>query len=414
MESSIEPLSIKKNILWNSFGSLFYLCCQYLLSIIVVRLSAGFDDAGVLSLAMSVVGIFGTFANYKMGTYQISDIHHEHTLSEYYSFRLITLGLAGIACVVYSLATCPISSLITIVLYFIYKAVGLVIDVLHGIDQQMRRMDYIGKSFIAQGAVSISSFTITYVFFSNLNLSIICMTAGVLAVLFFYDRPHSSQFESFHFGISRNKVFFFLRISFSAVIASVAASAIVSVPKQYLANMEGEAALGIYSSVAAPALIIQMGAQYLYGPLLDIFPKLFFENKIKEFIQLLLKTSAGIVCVAFVCMVGLSLFGKFLLVLLFGAQIADYTSLLPGVMITTFLTAFLWLFGDLLLTLRNFRAYFIGNIISLAAVAPLSYYCINLWGMNGVSIASSAASIIGVAYLMLMLVICIRSSSVKE
>ena len=79
----VPPLSTKQNMLWNSAGSMTYLACQWLVTVLVVRLSAGYDDAGLLSLAMSVVGIFGTFANYKMGTYQISDIRRENDLAEY-------------------------------------------------------------------------------------------------------------------------------------------------------------------------------------------------------------------------------------------------------------------------------------------------------------------------------------------
>jgi len=71
-----SPLSLKANMLWNSAGSLTYLACQWLVTVLVVRLTSGYDAAGLLSLAMSVTGIFGTFATYKMNTYQISDVHH--------------------------------------------------------------------------------------------------------------------------------------------------------------------------------------------------------------------------------------------------------------------------------------------------------------------------------------------------
>ena len=98
----VPPLSTKQNMLWNSAGSMTYLACQWLVTVLVVRLSAGYDDAGLLSLAMSVVGIFGTFANYKMGTYQISDIRRENDLAEYLGFRCLTLGLAFVACMVYA------------------------------------------------------------------------------------------------------------------------------------------------------------------------------------------------------------------------------------------------------------------------------------------------------------------------
>lgn len=261
----VPPLSTKQNMLWNSAGSMTYLACQWLVTVLVVRLSAGYDDAGLLSLAMSVVGIFGTFANYKMGTYQISDIRRENDLAEYLGFRCLTLGLAFVACMVYAYLTCAPYALATIALFFVFKAVGLLIDILHGADQQHRRMDYIGKSFIAQGLSTLAAFVAVFWFTRNLNLAIVGMTASALGVLVLFDIPKAGQFERVCLRLSRSKALFFLKVSFPAVLASLAASAIFAIPKQYLAMTSGDAALGIYASVAAPALVIQMGAMYLYG-----------------------------------------------------------------------------------------------------------------------------------------------------
>lgn len=398
-----EPLSLKRNMLWNSVGSLFYLVCQWLITVLVVRLSTGFGAAGLLSLATSVVGTFGTLANYKIGTYQISDINHENTLAEYLAFRCITLGIAFVCCLGYALVTCPLYSVITIVLYYVYKGVGLAIDILHGTDQQHRRMDYIGKSFILQGTLSILSFTLVFSLTQDLNIAIIAMTVLVVGVLFAYDCPRARQFEPLGITIDRNKALRLLKVSLPAVIASVAASAIFTIPKQYLLTVEGDAALGIYSSISAPALVVQMGAQYLYGPLLDIFPQRFFGNRMSEFNHLLARTTISIIAVAALCCVGVLFVGEPLLVLVFGESIRPHVYLLQPVLISTTLTAFLWFFGDLLITVRDFRANFMGNVLALVAVVPLSVLCVNLWGMNGVSFAGAGACLVGVAYLGLSL-----------
>lgn len=409
-----RELSLKANMLWNSIGSMFYLGCQWLITVLVVRLSAGFDAAGLLSLAMSVVGIFGTFANYKMGTYQISDIRRENTLAEYLAFRCVTLGLSFIACIVYALVTCPPHAIATVALFFVYKGVGLLIDILHGTDQQHRRMDYIGKSFILQGIVSIVAFSAVFYPTQDLNMAIIAMTAGVLIVFAGFDMRKTRAFEPIALHLTRKKAFFFLKTSLPAVIASVAASAIFTIPKQYLALVGGDAALGIYSSVAAPALVVQMGATYLYGPLLDIFPKHFFDGNRKDFVKLLGRTIGSILAITAICWVVLIFIGEPVLVLLFGPAIAEHVYLLYPVLIATSATAFLWFFGDLLITLRNFRANFIGNVIALVAVIPLSVFCVNVWGMNGVSFAGIGACLAGVAYLGFALASAIRKQSAKE
>lgn len=400
-----EQLSVKANMLWNSVGSMTYLACQWLITIIVVRLASGvFDDAGVLSLAMSVVGIFSTFAEYKMGTYQISDVKRENTVGEYMGFRCLTLAGAFVVCSVYSVFTCSPTALLTIALYYAYKAVGLLIDVLHGVDQVNRRMDYIGKSFMLQGVSTLLAFVAVYGATQNLNLAIVSMLMAAAAVLALFDLPHCQRFERVKLGISWKKTSSFLRTSLPAVIASVAASAIFTIPKQYLAVEFGDASLGIYASVAAPALVIQMGAQYLYRPLLDIFPALYFDGNRQAFIALLGKTIAGIIGITAVCAVVLQFIGAWALGLLFGATIAPYVYLLQPIILTTAATAFLWFFGDLLITLRRFWANFAGNVIAFLTVIPLTFWCVNTWDMNGVSFAGAGACAIGVLVLLVALV----------
>lgn len=403
-----KQLSVKANMLWNSVGSMTYLACQWFVTIVVVRLSSGFDDAGLLSLAMSVVSIFSTFANYKMGTYQISDIKRENSLGEYMGFRCVTLVAAFVACMVYALFTCTTYALATIALFYAFKAIGLLIDILHGEDQINRRMDYIGKSFMLQGVSTFAAFVIAYGITCNLNIAIVAMFVAALLVLVLFDIPHCQRFTRVTVSLSAKKALFFLRTSLPAVVASVAASAIFAIPKQYLAMVSGDAALGIYASVAAPALVIQMGAQYLYGPLLDIFPRLFFDGDKKGFLLLLGKTVAGIIAVTVVCAIVLEFVGEWALCLLFGGDIAPYVYLLQPIIVSAAATAFLWFFGDLLITLRRFWANFAGNVTAFLAVVPLSFVCVNTWDMNGVSFAGAGACMLGVLVLLCFLVQTVR------
>lgn len=403
-----EQLSVKANMLWNSIGSMTYLACQWLTTIVVVRLSSGYDDAGLLSLAMSVVGIFGTFANYKMGTYQISDIKRENTLGEYMGFRCLTLAGSFVACMVYAWLTCATYALVTVALFYVFKAVGLLIDILHGEDQINRRMDYIGKSFMLQGVCTLAAFAVVYGITQDLNVAIVAMLVAVTAVLVLFDIPHCRRFTRVTVSLSAKKALFFLRTSLPAVVASVAASAIFTIPKQYLAVVSGDAALGIYASVAAPALVIQMGAQYLYGPLLDIFPRLFFEGDNKGFLALLVKTALGIIGITVACAIVLEFIGGWALELLFGESIAPYVYLLQPIIVSTAATAFLWFFGDLLITLRHFWANFAGNVTAFLAVIPLTFMCVDVWDMNGVSFAGAGACLLGVLMLLGFLVHVVR------
>lgn len=397
-----EPISTKANMLWSSAGSMTYLACQWLVTVLVVRLSVtGFDAAGLLTLATSVVGIFGTFANYKMGTFQISDVRKEHELGEYLAFRFVTLGIAFVGCMVYALFTCPLSSLVTIALYYVFNGVDLISSIFRATTQVGLRMDYNGKSFMARGVSTLLAFAVAFWFTQSLDWAIVAMTVVSLVVVVFYDAPCARQFEPIKLRITKEKTWYFLKVSFPAVAASLACSALFAIPKQYLLISMGEAALGIYGSVSAPALIIQMGAQYIYNPLLTLYPRYYFAQDKQGLRSLMVKTVLGMLAVIIVCVVGLETAGPWLLGLLFGDEILQYTYILMPIMIMTGFTAFLWFFGDLLIAFRDFKGYLIACVVALIVVLPLTFICVDLWGMNGVSIACSVASGVGVALLVI-------------
>ena len=69
---SEKKLSLQSSIAWNSIGSIFYLGCQWLMTVVVVWI-AGLETAGILSLAMSVSNIWYSFAVYGMRNFQVSD-----------------------------------------------------------------------------------------------------------------------------------------------------------------------------------------------------------------------------------------------------------------------------------------------------------------------------------------------------
>lgn len=403
-------LSIKLNMIWNSAGSLTYLGCQWLITVLVVRLSDGYDAAGVLSLAMSVYNMFSSLAIYRMYTYQVSDVTHENTVGEYFTLRLITCGAALILILAYALATCPLSSFVTIGLYAIYKIIGLLIDVLHGLDQQNHRMDYIGKSLSMQGAASLAVFCVAMTLTNNLNISIVGMTAATVLIGATYDRPRSAQFETLRIGISKKKAVHLLSYCLPIVIAAVACGAAPSIPRQYLAALSGSAALGIYASVAAPVAIIQMGASYIYNPLLGFFSEAYANKDLKQLAALLVKAGGGIAALGIVSALALHWLGEPLLVLFFGESIAPYTYLLTPIIAVAMVTAYVWFLNDVLVAIRDFKGSFVGNMAAAISSIPLTLFFIPLFDMNGVSLASLAAYGIGA----LIMLSCLAMTLLRE
>ena len=157
--SRTEPLSLRKNTIWNAFGCFFYLGCQWLTTVLVVVLSDGYANSGALAFGMSTGIIFASIALYKIRTFQVSDLDNEYSGQNYIAFRIITIVSAAVFCLMYlTLATNDSTYLSASLLYLLFKADECFSDVLYGIEQRNERMDYIGKSQIIRGIVSLGGF----------------------------------------------------------------------------------------------------------------------------------------------------------------------------------------------------------------------------------------------------------------
>ena len=83
-------------------GSITSLVCQYLITVLIVRLSSELDAAGLYSLAMSVFGIFSPIANYGIYSYLATDIRNEYSLGEYLTLVIITSSACVLFCLLYT------------------------------------------------------------------------------------------------------------------------------------------------------------------------------------------------------------------------------------------------------------------------------------------------------------------------
>ncbi len=396
-EYTQSKLSIRQNILWNSAGSFIGLFCQWLITVFVARLSAGYDAAGVYSLAVSVYGIFMPVAQYRMYTYQVSDVRGENSAGEYLCFRAITCIAAIVLTLAYAFFTCSTSSLLAIALYAVYKTITLVIDVFHATDQQNERMDFIGQSLALQGFGSLIAFITVFATTHVLELSICSMAVVETLVLVFFDVPRTRRLTVVRPRISKSKTRHLLITCLPIVLAGVAASAAPSLPRQYLSYVQGDAALGAYASVAAPVAVIQMGASYIYNPLLGYFSNYFDKRDKRAFLSLFVKSVLGIVAVAIVCALAIQLFGAALLSAVYGERILPYLYLLQPLVLCAVLTGSMWFINDLLISLRDFKGTFMGSAASLLASVACIVFCVHTFGMNGVTVASILSCIAGMA-----------------
>lgn len=383
--------SIKVNMLWNSFGSLVYWGCQWLVSILVVRLSTGYSDAGALSLAMTISNVFVAVGLFKTRAYQVSDVQNRFTSGEYVSFRLLTLLFGSVISTCYVLMTCPQSSYLVIFVYLAFRASEVFVDVLHGVDQSHSRMDYCGISMALRGFLSLCAFSLVMIITSNLALSIVAMSFCSYPVLLL-DWKWASSLEVIKIKNDLQTFSKLMKDCLPGVIGSSACLLVVTVSRQYLAMTRGEEILGIYASISTLTVLVQMASSYIYTPLIGSFASAYHDGDISLFRIKLLKVSACIVLIFAVMMILMLLFGEVLLNLLFGSSIQDYTSSLLFAVAAALPTAYIAFASDLLISIRSISFNMIINVLVFVISIPLTLLFVDSFGMDGVSAS------VGIAY----------------
>jgi len=321
-------LGLKENIAWNSSGSLIYLIFQWLITYLVVIL-LGFTDAGIFTLALSISGIAFAVALYGVRGYQVSDISREYSDKTYVLARTTTSVLAlGGALVYLAISAYSLYAALCIVAYLIFKISESYADVYHGIFQRDGRMDIIGKSFILRGVVS-NSLAIACMAITHQLLISICVLAFTSWVLIFlYDRNKVGDFYEKSNVTSVRNIFDLLIACAPLAIYALLSSFFMYIPRISLENIMGSETLGIYASIAIPAVIIQVVSGYIFSPLLTIFAEHVSEGNFKLFRKLLIKTFTVIVALSMIVIVGGVIFGEQGLVLLFGEKIREFSYLL--------------------------------------------------------------------------------------
>lgn len=385
-QRAIEPLSVAQNTIFNAIGCLCYLGCQWVTTVMVVRLSSSYENSGLYAFAMATGIIFASIALYKVRTFQVSDISNQFSNSSYIAFRLITILIGWFVCAVYiPIATNRQMNLITVsLLYLVFKTDESFSDVLYGIYQKNGRMDYIGISQFIRGILSLIAFSAGLTLTDSLPTAIISMTTSCMLVTIVYDLPHARRFGSIKPIFDNSALLALAKICFFAMLASLLANSIVSSVRQYYGIVNGSEALGHYASVATPAVLIQVAATYLYSPLIGKLAADLKKDRVL-FLKSFIKTMGMLVLVMGICVLALSFVGSSLLTIAFGNSIQPYTYLFPYVLTATAAVGLLLYCNDVLIIQRRMKQTLFCNGIAFACAVASAIPFIALFDMNGIN-----------------------------
>ncbi len=403
-----QPLSIRRNMLWNTVGSLVYQGCLWLITILVVIL-AGYDDSGLLAYAMAIGNIYFPLAIYNMRTIQVSDVDGTYSQQNYVAFRLVTIAIASTLMLVYlGVTATTLSVFVVSICWIIFRSDEAFSNVYYGVEQRHMRMDYIGRSQLIRGLLVLAIFSITLHLTQSVPISILSITAACLCITFLYDKKNAERFSRVSPRITREQVLILLKKCLPSTLTIVVFGAVVTVTRQIYEATCGAEALGIYAAIATPTVLINAMVVFLYNPYLGPMAIAWKEGDIRSItlmiVKMFLLIAFLVIAGCFVCV----LWGEPLLSSIYGPSIVPYTYLLIPTVFTIACTASMAFLSDILIVFRKFKIALTGNLISLALAIGTSVLFIGRFGMNGINMTIIFAYVAGIALFAIALIILLR------
>lgn len=382
----MKEKSTLANIFYNSFGTMFYYGCQWLTTLLVVKLS-GYADAGVYSIAMTFTAAFAILALYNTRQYQVADVSGEYNDRTYIRSRYLAMAIAFFICFIglffndytpYQWGA--------ILLYMLFKCVEAWVDVYHGVDQKNGRMDFVCYSYIIRGILMLGGFCGLLYITKNLVFAIggITFCTGLIAV--FYDRRVAERFILKEERADSAALKKLMLAMIPLVIVAVTNNLSLSLPKYFLDRYYGETALGYYSSVATPSMIVQVGAQTVFIPLIRPLADRLKEDDKKGFLGILKTVAVVFAALSVLALLASAWLGEWFLTLIFD-NIEPYTYLFVPIIVTTLLISVNAALFPVCTVLKEIKGQLAVGLGGLLSSFVASVVCVKLFSMDGVVIA---------------------------
>lgn len=383
-------MNLKKNVIWNTLGNIYYLAAQWLTTVLIIRLTGNYRDSGLYSVAMSLSNVFCIIASYNVRNFQTSDLRNQFSNFDYIIQRLTTIALAMLSCVIFTLASYDdIYKILIITSYTLFRVGESLVDVFHGIDQKLYRMDIVGLSYILRGTCVLGFFCAFEIITHNLLITILAMAIGTYSIIFIFDIKQTSTIERIKGILNLSQIKGIYVSCFPMLLYGVALNVTSSIPRFLAEKMLGAELLGYYSSVATPAVIVQSLLNVIFTPFIGTITRCYEEKNKKSFYAVIIKLIVFCILVGCLALAGSMLVGKWIIVdvLYKDKRLVQFCYLLNSTMVCTSIMAIIWLFAILLTITRSMYLLSFATIIGMGAEAILGYVLILYYGLDGINLS---------------------------
>jgi O-antigen/teichoic acid export membrane protein len=393
--------SLLQNFSWTMVGNVVYSACQWGMLIVLAKLGTP-EMVGEFTYALAVTAPVFMFTNLQLRAVQSTDAQSKYSFNDYLGLRLTSTGAAlAMLVVMAGLLFSPTSTAIAVVLMGLAKAIESVSDVCYGLAQQHERMDFISISLILKGLLSLVMLSMGLVISGTVLGGIIGLTLAWLVLLLGYDLPtvrrlgglrNARRYLSgrYHWPTQRKLIWLTLPLGFVMFLVSLN----TNIPRYFIEHYLSPRELGIFAAIAYLMLvgsIIQGAMAQAASPRLA---KYYAQGNRRAFSSLLLKLIGLALGLGLGAIAMAQIAGAQILTVVYQPEYAQYADLLVWLMVAAALDYVASFLGTAMTAARYFRSQVPLFICTASLLAIACFYCIPLWGLNGIVFAMILASMV--------------------
>lgn len=374
-------------------GNALLAAANFVILQVLVKLGSP-ELVGQFVLGMSIATPLLLLTDLSLRTVQVTDARRQTPFGDYLGMRLLTTFVAFAALCGIALVG-GYSGGVAAVLLAIggAKALESISDIAHGVLQQNERMDWVSRSLILRGALSVGAVGATFVATGNLLWAMMGLLLTRVAMLWVYDLPCAARClrETSQAGmLERLRPRFETRVmarlfwlSWPLGLAVTLLSLNVFIPRYFVERYHGEAALGIFGAFAYVLIVGQMVVAALGAAASPRLARHYDAGELDEFFRLIgwMAALCGGIGLALVC-VSLTA-GEWAVTLLFGPEYAAHLDTFSWLMIAAGVGYVGAILGYATTATRRFHSLTIPYLLSALLTAGLSLALVPAYGILG-------------------------------
>lgn len=331
--------SMKQTYIWTILASLIYAGSSFLMQMVTSKF-VGIEQAGVLSLALTVGNQLMTIGFFNIRAFQISDVTEKYEFSDYCVFRVFTVGamlLAGVIWVAQGSYTNEKTA--AIALLVIFRGSEAVSDLLEGRYQQKGRYDVACRGVFAKDCVGLAAFLTVLFLTKNVILALTALAVVYVAAVLFIDSHIIGTFGGISFSSTWQRQKGLILEGLPLFINAFLNEYIINASKYALEKFYGSEMMGLFSPLYMMAFVVNMFAAFVLKPIISVLAEKYIKGDVKGFLTLILRQLLVIGIVTLGCIIGASFLGIPVLNLLYGVDLSEYKAALYLILISGGFTA---------------------------------------------------------------------------